>query len=543
MAALLTGTWADHGYGKVGPNIPGNPKETENARKIAEAFRVRTSFDVQDDSTGVWIRDPARVQGSNLQPAAQVVEIISQGNFGTATSFSSVARVAASAYGRFGAATASPRSDCNIDAFKSDHKSAKGIYDLTYAVSSCQAQQLQDLLREDIAPEFFRLFPSGKIVVISTNYEFEKRYGGIRLGYTLSQYDASTLPSTPDLKALQAWQMLTPMHQLRTVLDLGMLALYPVLAYFQAARPGMNIIFIPGELVEIQQPDFPASWLDIYRSRWDFARGPSGSSFTKVHSLKQPFIAQRRYLQTNGFDSNQVVQWLEWLVNKYNDLAVRMTDPTIHESGAMIDFVDSFEHALSVDRLLRKAMSCQVSSEIAVRKYALFEVADILDELYGHWATAPFQKTERFKLLFNPSAGRAMVLSCLSSVPAPIRSILSNGANAVYDDLRDTIYKSVFVPSKLTSNGGVMVRDRHLGPEVEEDKDTFVANIIRALRNTHHGYMTAGDKQNRPSRYLALVSGETPDTMTHIGVLLGLAVLGDPTSMLGVPIYPKHAFV
>jgi hypothetical protein len=54
--------------------------------------------------------------------------------------------------------------------------------------------------------------------------------------------------------------------------------------------------------------------------------------------------------------------------------------------------------------------------------------------------------------------------------------------------------------------------------------------------------MTSGDKQSRPSRYLALVTGALPDTMTYIGVLSGLALLGNSTEMIGRTSYSKAAY-
>jgi hypothetical protein len=132
--------------------------------------------------------------------------------------------------------------------------------------------------------------------------------------------------------------------------------------------------------------------------------------------------------------------------------------------------------------------------------------------------------------------------AALSTAPEPIRTMLLDGANSVYDALRTTIVNSVFVAAKRTLAGGVLVRDKSLTSEREETPDEFTANVVRALRNTHHGYMTAGDRQNRPSRYLALVTGALPDTMTYIGVLTGLALLADPTVMIGRPSYPRAAY-
>jgi hypothetical protein len=118
----------------------------------------------------------------------------------------------------------------------------------------------------------------------------------------------------------------------------------------------------------------------------------------------------------------------------------------------------TFEHGLSVDRLLRKSISAQVSAEVSVRKYTTFEVADIIDELCHHWLKAP--ETETFKELFNPERGLVKLRGALAGAPPKIRDLVLDGAESVYDDLKKTILDSVFMGSKKTSSGGVLVLDK-----------------------------------------------------------------------------------
>ncbi len=295
--------------------------------------------------------------------------------------------------------------------------------------------------------------------------------------------------------------------QLRTILDLGVLALYPMVPYFSATRMGFVVVFVPGELVEQKQPDFPASWLDLYRSRWDFTKGRTRTASMNVTAtgLTQPYSVHRRFLQVGGYAADDVVNWLCWLVAQTNELLLSSTDPTSFQRNGVVDFVTCFEHGISIDRLLRKSASAQASVELAVRKYATFEVADIVDELCQYWTGS--QPTERFKGLFNPSQGLPKLSAALSAAPSSTRDILLDGAASVYGSLRAAVLDSVFVPAKRTSTGDVLVRDKTLTTERNENADEFTANVVRALRNTHHGYMTLQDTRNRPSRYLALVTG------------------------------------
>src|SRR5207249_4885039 len=138
------------------------------------------------------------------------------------------------------------------------------------------------------------------------------------------------------------------------------------------------------------------------------------------------------------------------------------------------------------------------------------------------------------KTLFHPADGLALLSRVLDKAPPPFGNYFGGVAEGLYRHLKDTVIGSVYVPTKLTPTGGVLVKNRNGTAEIEETAEEFTANVIRVLRNTHHGYFTALDKNSRrPSRYLALVSGETPETLSYLGVLFALAMLADPEAMIG----------
>jgi hypothetical protein len=72
------------------------------------------------------------------------------------------------------------------------------------------------------------------------------------------------------------------------------------------------------------------------------------------------------------------------------------------------------------------------------------------------------------------------------------------------------VVSSAVASSRFTGNG-VLIRNKKLDQEVVEPIESFVANIVRALRNAHHGYLTANGPANRPARYLSLVSEHLPE--------------------------------
>jgi hypothetical protein len=75
-----------------------------------------------------------------------------------------------------------------------------------------------------------------------------------------------------------------------------------------------------------------------------------------------------------------------------------------------------------------------------------------------------------------------------------------------------------------------MVRDKNLTGEGAIPVPQFVAEVMRAYRNAHHGYFSADPvSQNRPLRFLSLVNGNLPVEMSALPVLWWLAYLADPS--------------
>jgi hypothetical protein len=75
-----------------------------------------------------------------------------------------------------------------------------------------------------------------------------------------------------------------------------------------------------------------------------------------------------------------------------------------------------------------------------------------------------------------------------------------------------------------------------LNSELLVGEDDFCGQIIRALRNTQHGYLTRGDKySNRPARFLSMIDGNTPDNLPTLALTWVLALLASPNKFIGNP--------
>jgi hypothetical protein len=117
-------------------------------------------------------------------------------------------------------------------------------------------------------------------------------------------------------------------------------------------------------------------------------------------------------------------------------------------------------------------------------------------------------------------------------LPPPFSQYFQQVIDGLYSHLESTVIDSMYVGSKVAPTGGILVENRLGTGDVEETRAEFTANVVRALRNAHHGYFTELDRSRRPSRYLALVTGDLPETFSYLGVLFGIGMLADPEAMI-----------
>lgn len=163
-------------------------------------------------------------------------------------------------------------------------------------------------------------------------------------------------------------------------------------------------------------------------------------------------------------------------------------------------------------------------------KLTVFEMADVLQELRGALRQQDGQGL--FKRLFNPTEALALCQPPLALLPSAARPFFQSMAETVYGELRNTVAASVWIKDKV-KDGRVLVRARDLRREEWEGLDEFIGTVMRALRNTHHGYFSRLDNTNRPSRYLAMSTGNLPDSLGSLALIWVLCVLADTEAITG----------
>lgn len=542
---VFQATWRDMGYRRIGPRNPADADQQAMARMLGTAMEQHAEYEAIVEQNAVWVRDPLRKKGVTRHPAVRLQAVADITNYTNSEKYNFIREVQGTVYGEFdfGERVLKGKSSADLlKEFVEAPKTSGGAYALSLAFAKCPLNQLRDYLVSGFFPAFFGVFPKGRAILLQHNPLYERRFGTVRAGYTMQQYGRLDKVALDGFETMKEWQIQAPSIQLRMLLDLGAIAFFPTIQYITMVRIGITMVLVPGEDLQHHLGPFPTDWMSVYRSHWDFAREErsTGASGLSAAGVTASYGALQRYVQFPGLSVDEISAWVEWLVNRFNVLQFHQTDAAEFDDGGDIDFVTCLEHALSFDRIVRKGISASCSEEVLVRKSAAMEIADLIEELASYWSG---KRVDRFKLLFHPKDGLALLNTALGSLPPAIKANLLGAAATVYDHLERAILESVFVAAKRTSTGGVLVRNNKLSAEREESGPDFVSNLIRCLRNTHHGYLTKADsKQLRPSRYLALSTGNVPNTFSFLGTLFALACVADPLTLIGWKFLPVDHF-
>jgi hypothetical protein len=532
MGLVEEATWAALGYKKVGP---GDWLDASKTNILAKNLIPNYNFYEQlGSSNELWIREKCRKKGFKQPELLRLVAEITPTNYTSNDTYE---------FAELAAMSKIPKQpipvkwdDLKLMASKiwEEQDRAKAVNSFGLSIFLCDPEQLSAFLQHYALPNFFKAYPNGQVLIYESNYEYEHQYGLIRACYTISHYELTDLSPHRSFDTLKQWHTVDTLTQPLILWTLLGFMFYPYVHIFATQSVGLNFLFLPDKPEEYKLPIFPNTWLDKARSESDFAHqqqdffaslaeGPKGDTSGK--------IADGQYKHKQSFTPIEMQSLIKWAVSRFNDLAFHLADPCEFEDNGCIDFVTCFEYGLTVNRTFRKALFCIASATVAERKSQAMEIADTLETLRSVWDSST-GSADFFKRLFHPVQGPNLLKKCLISLPNPFADYFSSVVDELYQELMLTIYESVWVKSKKIGSG-VMVKSKDLASEKEEAICDFTSNVIRALRNAHHGYLTCKDPSNRPSRYLSLVDGNTPDSLSYLGFIFVLGMLADPKEMLG----------
>jgi|ERR1051326_1412050 hypothetical protein len=404
-------------------------------------------------------------------------------------------------------------------------------------VTFCPRSKLAQLFREGLAPIFFGTCFDGEIIIIKTSVNYWRRASFNRSLYTLSHYSHEVINrQTRQFRSLSEWNSLEPDAFLSIILRLVQYLFFPYVCGFSASHGiGLKLIFIPNVPFKHERAFFPADWLDFMRAETELAGEAHEDQQFDLSHLNRRSIYGKYYFE-NPPEQKSLVELMKWGIASANHLIAKIYDVTNFSAEDLDDVADPIyaqEYMHSVMHVLRDAGSIIVEDSRYRNKATVFRMADILSAIAAQ-GTMKKRDDEFFRELFSTSLGKLKIKNILVGTQLGALKIFSDAIDGIYDRLKKTILDSLFVTSKRQL-GGVLVRTPSLTAEQFIPEDEFCVRVLRSLRNTQHGYFTRADQSLRPSRFLSLIDGSTPDDFPSLGIAWAVALLACPKDLIGNP--------
>jgi len=400
------------------------------------------------------------------------------------------------------------------------------------ALSFVNPSYLGDLL-EHIEKIFFGKFPNGRIIVIKSNQFYYKRAGLIRFLYTLSNYPelfSNPAEIRPEFRTLHNWNSFEAHELIGSCLHLCENFTFPYINGFHSNHKlGTHFVFIPNRTVKISTLRFPVDRQDFIRTAFSF--GEEKSNHT-TESNRNKYFA--KYCFKKPLSLEKRIDLFETTLTQVNHLIRDLLDITkFKDSESNIDPVYAFEYSNSILTLMKVAISILHTNHKRQNTDSLFRVLDMISGIANRRQFGCSNDAEFFKMMLSKNEGYELLENVIQNSKLLSKNELGDALKTIYDDLHDTVLNSVFVPDRL-ADGVVSVKTRNLDGNMNISEQDFVSDVVRSLRNTHHGYLTREDRNRKgPARFLSLIDGNFPASITSLGPFVALGILLDREALMG----------
>jgi len=364
-------------------------------------------------------------------------------------------------------------------------------------------------------PKLFAAFPEGSLWMIDADELLNRRLTLLRM--LVSQKLA---PEVYDLNIgdSSAPHFLTLNHQsLTRGLDLGhvidplLLAFYPATLGFTMQWMPSTVVFLTGQSSSMLAK-YPATPWALYDPGFQ----------SPVESMADRYAD---FIIDVG--SGPAESLLQWWVTRLNIAYSFLLNPTNfdngygnHEPMRQLAWFLTFER-LIVDLLLIDTGFSQ--SELA-RQISAFDLLDKAETLLGYDRKSSGAGFESMLL-------RSRMLPRLEEVwanlPVQARQRFRSRATRLYDELYEGVREHTY-PHRLT-RAAVKVISEKRGKTVAVPTEMYTARLVRALRNSRHGFIDVltNDERRWDRALLAAHDGYLPSAFPDLVALLAFAMIAD----------------
>jgi hypothetical protein len=405
------------------------------------------------------------------------------------------------------------------------------------AFSQIDPRVLEPVLRNVVLPWFFAKYPGGRVLAVTLTEAASTYEDVARNLYATSLYGFEATYGTQERSARSK-----PLTRLMSSIEARVLNIARALTTYNG--PWMDAFCIGGVYTTfVFVPDESIHRRSIDRFGIEHLTSP----FSSVSAQAQTFeeggnedLVRPIHDKRSAADTDE---WLRYWFDRADKTFDRLYDLSrASDAAGSIDLGNYMRQILQFERLLFEIGWCCSTLDQFLRKVVAYAVVDKVTafmsfapcvltrpgekgtEKYVHALSEFFIKNRLPQLFDNPT-------------------LVANGARwlaTIYDAMSDSILTHSY-PYDLLSAGTLDVAASydHLRPmdklpgirgkSTTIDKSAYVAQVIRALRNTHHGYL---DLNEGPFAVLSTADGSLSEDIALLVPFFCFAMLDKPDEAL-----------
>jgi hypothetical protein len=403
-------------------------------------------------------------------------------------------------------------------------KSSESIHDyienLSRAIVFCDPSRLEEFFTIHILPTFFERYPSGTVIPVSSNKEI---FTAVSLLNHISLFSA--LGKVDKLHKDMGFGTLREadpdnIPRVKQVLGAGLYLFYP---YFQGfmdeCKPGLNFIFVIDDPFYIK-PKYPWDIFDVMRSTSMFDEKTPDTVTDMLTGRASQKTIHKRYA-SNQWNPDDFIRWIEFWVDSLNEFILDLLNMTNFINIDELKPVSQFQYFHSLSRLVSVTLLINSDRNPMTRKIFTMQFLDIVADAVNLVKPNPPNEDKIFIKLLSKVTLNNFIQPAVRKFPEPFRDYFLNMASSVYDDIFRVALDGYWLPNRDPSG---QIIETFRGTTYTYTDDEYVPALIRALRNSHHGYGI--DKF--PSM-LVQHTGNISNYFPELATLINLAIIVDAT--------------
>jgi len=525
MSLISIYNWTDLGWGKLGDS--NNPEIIG----FAELLKHTGLYDIKKESDYTW----CKINKENVD-FFRIISCISPENYTNDQIYDSI-RNNKSDTESIPRKSSKDIGESAEKVRKKEEPFHKHFYEIETLIETEDYDKLPNLIKDIIAPFFFRDYPDGRIYFVVFNDLLIKIFAHIRVPYICSIHGIKVARDMSTTTGVRTYDELTGrLDNIDVFISILSSLFYPRFYFIVATRLGSCVIFQLDKPFEFN-PKYPYDVFDLIRKSDVFDETVDIDLVNIPGSPEEERLAYRRFIHKRDWTATELEILVNWYIQKINLMFNKFINSAnfLDRTTNCVSFIRQFNFLHTIQRILGETAIISTEKDSRVRKPLFFELLDkyasILKDRSGHNNDA-----EHFKTLLRLTNYESKIKPIIKGIPEPFGTYFAETfGQTLFTEIYKVITEDEYLSKSIIGNNVKLISwDNNSVSFVDRgeivSKEDYVVNMLRTIRNTHHGYMD--DPSNRFEKYLSIHSGSTPHYIADLSLLFFLSLLSDPDSLL-----------